>query len=300
MERRITHHVPQSEGSLRTTRAAFLRKLRLLRFPRIHFQTLEQTSAKMVDTLVLSGGGIKGIAMLGAAAYMNLEQYTTFVGVSVGSIVATVLAMRLDPRQVFESHVLKFKYVADVDITRLDKTFGLDSGKYLDEWIASIIPDLTFDEFYKEFDKTLVVVATNLNFHAPVYFSHESYPALSVRKALRMSCSIPLYFSAVTYDGHLYVDGGLTNNFPLNEYPGAFGIKFKTPPREPCHTWTFETFLGSLVESNVNKSYSPTATVLELDTGALQPTHFKLSQKEKHALFQSGYDQARLFVKKNK
>ena len=258
----------------------------------------------VTDTLVLSGGGVKGISMLGAAASLSLENVTTFVGVSVGSIVATVLAMKMNPRDVFLHHVANFKYEVDVDITRLDKSFGLDSGKYMEKWIADIVPDLTFAEFHQRFGSTLVVVATNLNLHRPVYFSHTSHPTLHVRRALRMSCSIPLYFSAVTYEGHLYVDGGLTDNFPYDHAmtltsQGVLGIKFKSSPRDTHHAWTFEHFLGSLIEANVNTSGPAPPNVLELRTGMTQSTQFKLTTKEKKILYDSGYDQAQLFMKKN-
>lgn len=311
VERRTCNSISRTERSLRVPRLAIFGNMQLPRFPQLRLQTFKQTPSVVgVDTLVLSGGGIKGIAMLGAVAALNthkmLDRVTTFVGVSVGSIVATVLAMKLDPRTVFGAHVLDFKYVADIDITRLDKTFGLDSGKYLEEWIATIVPDLTFHEFHATFGTHLVVVATDLNMHRPVYFSHVDTPAFSVRKALRMSCSIPLYFSAVPHDGHLYVDGGVSNNFPI-EYATAtlgstrvFGIKFRSSPRVAGHSWTLETFLGSLVESNVNRapSWGP-ARILELDTGGTNPTNFKISKKEKISLFENGYAQARLFVKKN-
>ena len=248
--------------------------------------------------------------MLGAVACLKnhkvLDAVTTFVGVSVGSIVATVLAMKVDPSVAFDTHVLNFKYVADIDITKLDKTFGLDSGKYLEEWIASIVPDLTFAEFRAHYGTTLVVVATNLNMHRPEYFSHVTSPGMSVRRALRMSCSIPLYFSAITYDGHLYVDGGVSNNFPV-DYAATvlgsrqiFGIKFTSSPHAADQPWTLERFLGSLVESNVNRVHGggSRATILELETSKVNPTHFKLSKNEKIVMFKNGYAQAQLFVKK--
>lgn len=296
---------------MRVPRLAFSGNLQLPRFPRLRLQTFKQTPSVLeLDTLVLSGGGIKGIAMLGAVAALNkhkvFDRVNTFVGVSVGSIVATVLAMKLDPRAVFTTHVLDFKYVADIDITRLDKTFGLDSGKYLEEWIATIVPDMTFEEFHARFASHLVVVVTDLNLHCPVYFSHVETPAFSVRKALRMSCSIPLYFSAVPHDGHLYVDGGVSNNFPLEHAvttlgsKRVFGIKFRSSPRAAGHSWSLETFLGSLVESNVNRMHSWIPTkILELETGGVNPTQFKLSKKEKISLFEAGYAQAQSFVKKH-
>lgn len=271
---------------------------------------MRRTPRYPYDALVLSGGGVKGIAMLGSMAYLHdigaLAHVEHFVGTSVGAVVATVMAMGAGPRDVFKRHVTTFRYVPDIDITRLERNFGLDSGKNLDAWIESLVPtDHTFASFYETFGKTLSVCVTNLNTHTAEFCSHHTTPTLSVRLALRMSCSVPLYFSAIKHNGAMYVDGGVSCNFPV-QYAidcGAnhvLGVRFVAPPKEPGHVWTFETFLGALLESNTNRRHPSSATIIRLDTGDIsQPLQFKLSKKEKTALFDSGYAQTRLFFKKN-
>lgn len=263
------------------------------------------------DALVLSGGGIKGIAMLGAMAYMTdahiLKDVKYFIGSSVGAIVATVMAMGSPPNYVFKHHVLPFKYFPDIDITRLERNFGLDSGKNLEKWIEALVPTpLTFQTLYETYGKSLVICVTNLNTHAAEYCSKETTPDLSVRCALRMSCSVPLCFSAVKHEGSLYVDGGVSCNFPV-QYAvdlgakNVLGIRFASPERGKDSAWTLETFLEALVESNTNRSHPPCASVIRLDTGDItQPLNFKLCRKERRLLYESGYRQTQLYFKKQR
>lgn len=291
------------------------RTLSIPRFRRIRLQILKQTpptafiKPRGYDAVVLSGGGIKGIAMLGAMhTAMNkglLKHVHTYIGSSIGAVVATVMVMGKNPKDVFNKHVLTFRYSPDIDITRLEFNFGLDSGRNLDRWLERIVPPtLTFARLQKRTGKNLVVCATNLNSHGPEYFSNETTPDLEICKALRMSCSVPLYFSAVKHGGSLYVDGGVANNFPV-EYAyelGAkkvLGIRFRLPSKTPDHPWTLDAFLGAVLESTVNRPCPTPATILSLETGPVtQPLNFKLSQEEMTDLYMSGYWQSHFFFKK--
>lgn len=263
------------------------------------------------DAVVLSGGGVKGIAMLGSLAYLHdtdaLKNVKYYVGTSAGALLATVMALGMQPKDIFKRHVLTFKYTPDIDITRLERNFGLDSGKSLQKWIDGIVPkDMTFETMYEKTGKTLVICATNLNMHSAEYFSKDSTPDLLLRDALRMSCSVPLYFSAIRYNKSLYVDGGVSCNFPVQHAKdlGAkriLGIRFATPPKEGDHAWNLESFMGALLESNINTKYQPgSSVVLRLDTkGIALSLNFKLSAREKHALYDSGYTQTQVFFKKH-
>lgn len=318
MERRISHDVSHSQRSLRIPRIAIPRNVHLFELPRLRVPLLEQTPASLLrtlrgrhtyDTLVLSGGGIKGITMLGAMGYMHDEgvfrHIDHFIGTSVGAIVATAMAMGLVPREVFRHHVIPFTYSPDIDLTRLERNFGLDSGKNLEKWIAAFIPETTFSAFYKTYKKSVTVCVTNLNTHSAEYCSKETTPDLSIRTALRMSCSVPLYFSAVKYNGNLYVDGGVACNFPIRyafESGGknVLGVRFSAPEKQEHHSWTLESFLGALLESNVNRKHPHGATVVKLETGSItQPLNFKLSKHEKKELYRTGYQQMELFFKKH-
>lgn len=315
MDRGIDHNLSHPKRSLRLARTSIPRNVQLHGLPRFRIPLLKQASTNLLtnkkyDALVLSGGGIKGIAMLGSMAYLTdaklLDNARFFIGTSVGAIVATVIAMGLSPKEIFKRHVMTFKYSPDIDITSLERNFGLDSGKNLEKWIAAIVPEaLTFKSFSETYKKSLIICATNLNTHAAEYFSETTTPDLSVRLALRMSCSVPLYFAAVKYNGHLYVDGGVASNFPVQHAIdlGAkkiIGVRFASPDKEQDYAWSLESFLGALFESNTNRKHPSCATVLKLCTGTItQPLNFKLNQNEKRSLYESGYRQAQLYFKKH-
>jgi predicted acylesterase/phospholipase RssA len=261
------------------------------------------------DALVLSGGGIKGIAMLGATNFLKDRGYlrgvTTYVGSSVGAIVATVLAMDKDPEEVFDNHVVPFKWKHDIDITLLDRGFGLDTGSAMDAWLKRIVPsDLTFEDVRRLHGKTLVIAVTNLNARQAEYFGPETHPHFPVARALRMSCSVPLYFSAVKYAGKLYVDGGVCDNFPVEHVAetGAkniLGIRFATKIKPENFKWTLDAFLGAVLESSLTRKTPRGATIVSLECGSTtQPLDFKVSDDVKRLLFTEGYDQTETYMKK--
>jgi len=74
-----------------------------------------------------------------------------------------------------------------------------------------------------------MLLQTCLNKQELVILSHESYPKMKIKDAVRISMSIPLYFQAVFVDSigrtyskqnqnnnlNLMVDGGIVGNFPI-------------------------------------------------------------------------------------
>lgn len=247
--------------------------------------------------------------MLGAADFLKergyLREVKTFVGSSVGAIVATVLAIDKNPEEVFDNHVVPFKWKHDIDITLLDRGFGLDTGSAMDAWLKRIVPsELTFEDVRELYGTTLVIAVTNLNARQAEYFGPNTHPNFPVAKALRMSCSVPLYFSAVRYEGKLYVDGGVCDNFPVDHaiHMGAknvLGIRFATKTKPENFKWTLDAFLGAVLESSLSRKTPGGATIVSLECGSTtQPLDFKISGDVKRFLFTEGYDQTASFMKK--
>ena len=54
-------------------------------------------------------------------------------------------------------------------------------------------------------------------------FTPETDPELPVKIAVRMSMGIPGVFEPFAYQGHLYCDGGMINDFPMNALPEGPG-----------------------------------------------------------------------------
>ncbi|MDB4726518.1 patatin-like phospholipase family protein, partial [bacterium] len=48
------------------------------------------------------------------------------------------------------------------------------------------------------------------------YLSYFTHPNLSVLKGIQMSCSIPFIFKAVPHNNNFYIDGCVSNSFPID------------------------------------------------------------------------------------
>jgi predicted acylesterase/phospholipase RssA len=261
------------------------------------------------DALVVSGGGVKGLASLGAlhalAGLGYLRHVRLFAGTSVGSLLCAALATGKTPRQVlaaFAGHV----YEPDYDFGGLYASFGLDSGKNLTELIRSVLGrDYTFAEILAEHDKRLVVCASNVSRGRAAYFSPETHPDMDVATAIRMSCSVPLYFAAVRHGGEVFADGGLVDNFPVDwalregRARRVLGVRLATnAPRIA----SLVTFIAALVNCTLRDREDPPrdrATILDVDAGDVGALALDLSPEERRALFRAGVRQARVFIKKN-
>jgi predicted acylesterase/phospholipase RssA len=257
------------------------------------------------DSVAISGGGMRGVAMLGALTEFEkagwLKEVTQYAGTSVGAVLAAALATRKDLDTVFDRHVQQFSYKSSVDLTGLDKHFGLDSGEGLKTWIDAVLGEpVTFAEVRARHGTNLKVCATNLNARKAEIFSPETHPDMDVAEALRLSCSVPVYFAAKKYNGALYVDGALTNNFPVDLVDGkALGIRVQSHPKPPGTAWTLDGYVGAIVESVTNREIPPCvdAVVLELELGNdVQPLNFKMGVARTRQLFDTGKTQAKRFI----
>ena len=71
----------------------------------------------------------------------------------------------------------------------------------------------------REFGKRLVILVTELDTGRERQLTPESDADLPVRVAVRMSMGVPGLVEPYRYQNHLYVDGGMCNDFPLNALP---------------------------------------------------------------------------------
>lgn len=252
---------------------------------------------------------MKGIATLGALVELReagwLGRVRTFSGTSVGAVLAALLAIDADLEATFAKHVLDFEYTSSYDLAGLDKTFGLDTGEGLAAWIDRVLGgrQLTFRDVRTLYGATLLVCASNLNTRDAVTFGPDSHPDMDVALALRMSCSIPLYFAAVTHRGELYVDGAITDNMPICQAGAGgkrvLGIRLKSRPRPTGATWTLDGFLGAIVECAVHSPVPACvdAVILDVDAGSgSQPVNFKMPRRHMQRIYDAGRVQARDFM----
>ena len=187
----------------------------------------------MIDTLVIGGGSIKTIASLGALYVLQekgiLDNIKKFAGTSAGAVIVTLLVLGYTPNEINESIFSKIgNYTNDsfykIPINMICN-YGLHTGNNMIKFLEGFFEkkgfkkDITFKELYDIVPKILVITGTSLSTRDTLFFNYQTTPDMSIIKALRITSSIPLYFTSVTHlhkgKNHKMCDGGILLNFPL-------------------------------------------------------------------------------------
>ena len=266
------------------------------------------TKIKQPESLVLAGGGAKSMSSLGAIHVLkkagHLDKLKIVAGTSAGAIVAAGIALNRDPIKMVKKFT-ETTYRPDLDIQNFGSAFGIDTGENLFRWIDIVLGDEphTFKSIFDKTGMTLIVCATNLSTSSAVYFSPTSHPDMDVRIAIRMSCSLPVFFSAVRYNDELYVDGALTDPFPVDYVmslnDNVLGIRYDSSEYgTPMEINGLDVFFRSLIAVSTKDKYSTNANVFTIDVGDLSVLDFRNPKKLKKS-FKLGFDAMKAFLKKN-
>lgn len=204
----------------------------------------------LVKNLVFKGGGVRGIAYMGALEVLEeiglLKNIKRIAGTSAGAIAALAVCFNLNmkdtitlfntlnlsevPQSLNKNIKMKFWQSKDSECTRrFFQKYGWYSSEYFHEWLEEIIAAhcdgngrATFEDFHQQGFRDLYIVASNLSQERSEVFSRETTPQVSVADAVRMSMSIPIFFEALQFDGEnfgagdFYLDGGLFDNYPMH------------------------------------------------------------------------------------
>jgi NTE family protein len=187
--------------------------------------------------LVFEGGGVKGIAYVGAIKVLEekgiLPNIERVGGTSAGAINAVLVGLGYTSAQTMNiMNKLDFKKFMDDDfgvlrdVDRLLNEFGWHKGAFFRKWISKLIkkrtgnPDATFAEVQQQKKakgfRDMYFIGANISTHFAEVFSHEHTPRMCIADAVRISMSIPLFFASHRSPrGDVYVDGGLLDNYPV-------------------------------------------------------------------------------------
>ena len=213
---------------------------------------MEFVAMKKKIALVLSGGGARGLAHIGAIETLESHGYeiTSIAGCSMGALIGGMYAagklpevkdwvLALDRRKVLS--LVDFS----LSLTHLVK------GDRLMEALKEIVPDVNIEDLPIPY----TAVATDWNSGKEVVFDHGS-----LYDAIRASISIPLFLNPVRREDMLLVDGGLVNSLPLNRvvrHSGdlLFGINVST------HDYQGELLMQQFVERKLLSKSMPAAVM---------------------------------------
>ncbi len=183
--------------------------------------------------LVFEGGGVKGIAYVGAMDVLGrqgiLRDVVRVGGTSAGAINALLFALgysTAETRRLLAA--LDFKTFLDDDwgvvrdTNRLINQFGWHRGDAIHAWLRERVAEklgderATFSHLQAACRPDLYVYGTNLSNGFGQVYSPEHTPGMMLADAVRISMSIPLFFAAVrNARDEVLVDGGVLDNYPV-------------------------------------------------------------------------------------
>lgn len=225
------------------------------------------------DTLVLSGGGNKGIIQLGILHSFHQKLGDEFInhikkyyGTSIGSVICLLMSIGLSPVDIFvEVCKSRINPTLEINIPNFLMNFGFYSSSNVFEDINKIIYNKlgkipTLKELYDTTKKEVYIVCHNLTKNKAVYLHYSTHPDLSCIEALKMSCNIPIIFEKIMYDNCYYIDGAfsMNGNYPI-KYASSFednknilAIKVSKSSKEK--EWNLLTYLENIAKISIRSN----------------------------------------------
>jgi NTE family protein len=160
--------------------------------------------------IVLSGGGTRGVAHIGVLRALGEQGIAPdcVAGASAGAIVGALYAAGYSPEQMLEFFELKNPF-------RLSKVAFAKPGIIDTDKVVSDFEEYFPENSFESLGKELRVVATDLTRGESVEF--HSGPLIP---AVLASSSVPVMFTPMELDEHVFADGGIVNNFPAELLDG--------------------------------------------------------------------------------
>jgi len=160
--------------------------------------------------LVLSGGGARGIAHIGALQVFKEKGIVPklLAGTSSGALVAALYAVGMEPVDILD-------FVKETEIFSLRK-YALNKPGFVDmeKFYSRFLSSFKLDNF-SILNTPILVTATNLLNGEPVVFSEGE-----LIRPILASAAFPGVSTPVKIGDSYYVDGGVLNNFPVDLVTG--------------------------------------------------------------------------------
>lgn len=158
--------------------------------------------------LVLSSGGARGLAHIGAILELEAQGYriTSVAGCSMGALIGGVYAA--GKLEQFREWMKTIDRKRMLELT--DFSFSINhlaKGTRIIEAIMKFVPDIAIEDLPIPY----CAVATDWKAGREAVFREGS-----LFQAIRASISLPSFYEPVKRDGMVLIDGGVTNPIPLN------------------------------------------------------------------------------------
>lgn len=286
-------------------------------------KTNDLTSKKsefMYKNLVLSGGGVKGISLIGALKYLDennlLNQIKVFAGSSVGVFISAlyIIGYSIDEMYKFTMSLDLSCFKTEFSLSNFLSEFGFENGNSIEFIIQKLIEnkignkDITLQELFEKTKKKLIIAVTCINTNRVEYLDYTNNPSLPLWIAVRMTTSIPIFYKPVVYNNKIYVDGGLIDNFPIQLFniKETLGIviidnvsQMQTIDSIDLEQYLIGVFKCLLYGNIYDKIDKYKESVVSIEVSSTNFIDFDMDKDFKNSIFNSGYYSMEDYLLKN-
>ncbi|MFC7783373.1 patatin-like phospholipase family protein [Rossellomorea sp. GCM10028870] len=285
---------------------------------------------------VFSGGGIKGLALIGA--YQALEEkgyrFKRLAGTSAGAVIAAFIAAGYSSRELLKimddidfNKLLDSNEIISFPIIKWFRVYhrlGLYKGVALENWVEEKLKGRGIYTFADLPPHSLRVIASDLSNGRLLVLpddlekygiAKETFP---VARAIRMSASLPYFFEPVklrSLEGISFmVDGGVLSNFPMwlfdrenvKKVRPVIGVKLShdlvgKPKKQIKNAIDmYEALFTTMKDAHDSRyiSRKHEKNIIFIPTEGVLTTEFQLTPERKTELIRYGKSKAEAFLQK--
>lgn len=248
----------------------------------------------MEYTGVFQGGGMKGIAYIGAICALEENNFKCIraAGTSIGAVFASLLMCGYSGKELaYISKSIDFQSFLYMPTKKISSVIQ-DRGLYNSSIIEYELDRLYSYKGYKMVDELinqetiLKVIATDTTLKRQVILPddlllYQIEPStLTIARMVTLSLLYPGVFKPLKLGNSMIVDGGIINNFPTNAYTlkdNELGIAFQ-------------------ILNKPKKQEQSNYQYLKIDTSNVKTLKFRIDYADKSKLFENGYISGMRFI----
>jgi len=185
-----------------------------------------------IEYIVIAGAGPNGLGQMGILdvlhdrGFFSMTTVKKIFGTSAGAILACTLALGISTKEMIEYTIGRpWNKMVKVDLESflsMNENKGLISHELIREALIPFFKaydldtDMTMLDAYNMTGIEMNLMTVDLATFKDIPLNYITFPDLPILTAVSMSSACPPIFTPVEYEGKFYVDGGLLNNYPLD------------------------------------------------------------------------------------
>ena len=265
-----------------------------------------------IDTLILSGGSIKGISFMGSIKYLienkyifeNFKNIKKIICVSASFLFILMLNLFEYNYDFIENEIYNYDFtnilnINDISLKNLVDNYGLINYSKIHLHIKELlkkkynVDKMSMLKLYNISNIHIIVKVVNLSDQKIEYIDHINNPKINILKLLQMTTAIPILMKPIKYKNNLYLDGGLCGNCPneINDSENYLCLDIKSNKKYKINNIIdFLIVNYKLYDPDIlTRKQSSRDIKIDLSELSLNVTNFDLDYDLKKKLIDLGY-----------